>query len=216
MAVRRALLAGRTAEAAAALPPASVELAAALTAVGAGPVAWEALEQVALAALRRARLTELAGLPEVSEGLEYKLKEAAGDAGGLEELLGLAKSKRYPRTRLQRLLVHALLATDRAALAAWDESGPLYARVLVFNDRGRELLRAMEGAAAVPVVTKTADFFNSRRAPAGPLAPPQAMLALDAAATDVYCLGLASRDLRRGGGDFRRSPLYIPGRPAGS
>jgi predicted nucleotidyltransferase len=208
-AIRTALLAGRTDAAYGAMPPAGGGLAARLAAEGRGPVVWTDFAQGLLAGLRGAALSELAALPDVSEGLEYKLK-AAGRAGSLEELLSILKSKRYPRTRLQRILVHSLLRTRRVAVAAWDESGPLYARVLAFSDRGRGLLRAMARKAAVPVVTKTAHFLSSREMAGTALAPAAAMLALDAAATDVYCLGMANPIWRRGGQDFRRSPLYLP------
>ena len=211
-AVRQALLAGDMARAEAALPPASRVIAAALTASGRGPVSWEDFTPLALAALRRAPLAELGSLPEVSEGLEYKLKDAGREAGDAAALWALLKSKRYPRTRLQRLLVHALLASRKADLAAWDECGPLYARVLAFGDRGRVLLRAMESAARVPVVTKTTHFLDGSRAACGPLPPPQAMLALDVAASDLYCLGMANPVWRRGGEDFRHSPRYMPER----
>ncbi len=208
-AIRGALQSGRTAEAYGAMPATGGELAARLAAAGRGPVVWADFAQALLAGLRGATLAELAARPDVSEGLEYKLK-AAGAAGSLDELLSIVKSKRYPRTRLQRILVHALLRTRREAVAAWDESGPLYARVLAFNDRGRGLLRAMARKAAVPVVTKTAHFLSSREMAGAELPPPAAMLALDAAATDVYCLGLANPEWRRGGLDFRMSPLYLP------
>ncbi len=208
-AIRGALLAGRADEAYGAMPPAGGELAARLAAEGRGPVVWGDFTQALLAGLRRATLAELAALPDTSEGLEYKLK-AAGGAGSLEELLSVLKSKRYARTRLQRILVHALLRTRREAVAAWDESGPLYARVLAFNDRGRGLLRTMARKAAVPVVTKTAHFLRSRDMAGTDLPPAAAMLALDAAATDVYCLGMTGTQWRRAGLDFRLSPLYLP------
>ena len=213
-AIRAALLGGDAAAAYGALPAVSRELAGGLAAAGRGPVAWEAFSPALLAGLRRATPAELAALPEVSEGLEYKLK-AAGGAGSLDELVVVLKSKRYSRTRLQRILVHSLLMTRRAAVAAWDESGPLYARVLAFNDRGRRLLRSMAHKAAVPVVTKMTHFLHSRDM-GTELAPLQAMLALDATATDVHCLGMASPEWRRGGRDFRQSPLYIPSPPAGA
>jgi predicted nucleotidyltransferase len=207
-AVRGALQEGRTELAYAAMPVECREVAERCVAEGLGPVWWGAFEQALLAALRRSRVDELAALPEVSEGLEYKLK-AAGAAGGLEELMAALKSKRYARTRLQRVLVHALLLSRRTDLAAWEESGPLYARVLAFGERGRRLLKGLARSAAVPVVTKTTHFLHGRELCGAGLTPLQAMLALDVAATDVYCLGLPGRDWRRGGRDFRQSPLYV-------
>ncbi|MDT8901232.1 nucleotidyltransferase family protein [Anaeroselena agilis] len=214
-AIRGALLGGRTLEAFGAMPPSARELAERCMAEGRGPVSWGGLTVVLLAALRRAAVAELAELPDVTEGLEYKMK-AAGAAGGLEGSLAVLKSKRYSLTRLQRVLVHALLMTDRRTVAGWDECGPLYARVLAFSGRGRELLRAMAKTAAVPVVTKTTHFLHSRDLDGRELTPLQAMLALDALATDVYSLGMPNPEWRRGGRDFRQSPLYVACRPVGS
>jgi len=212
-AIRAALLGGDKAAAYAALPAAGRELAERLIGEGRGPAAWEDFTQAVLAGLRRLSLAELAALPDVGEGLEYKLK-AAGAAGSLDELWSELKSRRYSRTRLQRAVVHSLLATRREDIAAWDECGPLYARVLAFNDRGRRLLRSVARMASVPVVTKLTHFLRSRETGGAELPSLQAMLALDAAATDVYCLGLASPRWRRGGRDFRQSPVYSPCRPA--
>lgn len=207
-AVRGALLAGRTELAYGAMPAFCQEVAERCLAEGRGPVHWGDLALVLLAALRRAGVAELAELPDVSEGLEYKLK-AAGGTGSLEELWSVLKSKRYSFTRLQRVLVHALLMTRRAEVAAWDESGPLYARVLAFGERGRRLLRSAARTAAVPVVTKTTHFLHGRELYGSELTPLQGMLSLDALATDVYSLGMPSPEWRRGGRDFRQSPLYV-------
>ena len=207
-AVRGALLGGQTEAAYGALPVSCREVAERCLAEGLGPVAWGELALVLLAALRRASVAELAELPDVSEGLEYKLK-AAGGAGSLEELWSILKSKRYSLTRLQRVMVHALLMTRRAEVAAWDESGPLYARVLAFGERGRRLLRAVARTATVPVVTKTTHFLHGRELYGSELTPLQGMLSLDTLATDVYSLGMPSPGWRRGGRDFRQSPLYV-------
>jgi len=56
----------------------------------------------------------------------------------LEEILSEAKSKRYTRTRLDRMVMCAFLGLDQDAMTA----APEYTRVLAFNDRGRQLLAA--------------------------------------------------------------------------
>lgn len=52
---------------------------------------------------------EIAALPDVSEGLEYRIKEAANVSTTLEGLLSYIKTKRYTHTRIQRILLHSLL-----------------------------------------------------------------------------------------------------------
>lgn len=55
----------------------------------------------------------------------------------IEEIQTAVKSKRYTRTRLDRMLMCAYLGITREMLAP---PAP-YVRVLAFNDRGREILK---------------------------------------------------------------------------
>ena len=55
----------------------------------------------------------------------------------LEDVITATKSKRYTRTRIDRMLMCAFLGIDRETL----ESPAPYSRVLAFNDRGREILK---------------------------------------------------------------------------
>lgn len=209
-AVRAALGSGAAPQAFAALPPVSQALVKTLTAEGRGPVYFDSFATTLLTRLRQAGLADLAALPDVTEGLEYKLKSAALASGDLAEMLTALKSRRYSRTRLQRILVYTLLGARKEQFAAWDESGPLYARVLAFGDAGRRLLRRLATTSAVPLVGKTTRFLNSREQGDGGLNPLQAMLAFDTRASDLYVLSMPNPALRRGGWDFRRSPLYVP------
>ena len=54
-------------------------------------------EKEILYALRRMTLSEIAALPDVSEGLENKIKMAANNCNTLKELLAQIKSKRFTR-----------------------------------------------------------------------------------------------------------------------
>lgn len=47
--------------------------------------------------LRKMTMTEIANLPDVNEGLENKIKQAANSCNNLEELINKIKSKRYTR-----------------------------------------------------------------------------------------------------------------------
>ena len=59
--------------------------------------------------LRKMDISEIAELPDVSEGLEFAIKKAANSCNSLVELLNIIKSKRYPQTRIQRILLYSLL-----------------------------------------------------------------------------------------------------------
>jgi predicted nucleotidyltransferase len=197
-----------------ALPAASAAVLQALIEDGQGPVFYRDFDQMILTRLRVAALSDIEQLPDVSEGLHNKIKDSALQAATLEELFEQVKSRRYSRTRLQRIVIHALLGSRKDQLAGFDAEGPLYARVLAFNDRGRALLRVMRSKAAIPVITKTTRFLSSSGRDGRRLSAVQAMLAADTLATDLYVLARPNPAKRQGGLDFRTSPLYLPSQQA--
>jgi predicted nucleotidyltransferase len=197
-----------------AVPAASAAILEAMIRAGRGPIFYRDFDQMVLTRLRSTSLTDLEQLPDMSEGLQHKLKDSALQASTLEELFELTKSKRYSRTRLQRIVIHALLGSRKDQLRHFDAAGPLYARVLAFNDRGRTLLRSMRSKAVIPVITKTTQFLNSAGRETFRLSALEAMLAVDTLATDLYVLSRPNPGWRRGGLDFRTSPLYLPFGPA--
>ncbi len=193
-----------------ALPDATAQMTTTLLASGQAPADPVRLDAVILSLIRRMTDIQLQALPELSEGLENRLRRSANQTGTVAELLLQLKSKRYPYSRLQRILAHLLLGTDPAQLAAFDETGPLYARVLAMNNRGRLALKSISRHACIPVVTKTTAHLNSRTYHSGIFTPLQSMLAYDIAATDLFSLCLPDPANRKGGLDFCRSAVHIP------
>ena len=193
-----------------ALPAATAQMTVDLIASGQAPADPARLDAVILSNIRRMTDTQLQSIPELSEGLENRLRKAANQAGTVTELMLLLKSKRYPYTRLQRILAHLLLGTDPEQLATFDQAGPLYARVLAMNHQGRAALRGISKHAAIPVITKTTAHLNSRTYHSGIFTPLQSMLAFDIAATDLFTLCLPNPANRNGGLDFSRSAVHVP------
>lgn len=104
--------------------------------------------------LRRADASEISLVPDVSEGLEYKIKEAAKTGTSFGEIADLAKSKRYTHSRLRRILLLFYLGIyDKDLIEA-----PQYIRVLGFNNKGRELLAQMKKTASLPVIMRYNDI----------------------------------------------------------
>ena len=93
-------------------------------------------EKAILARLRTMTDAEFEALPYGSEGLWRKFMRECRQRNTLEEILTAVKSKRYTRTRLDRMAMCAFLGLTAEDLAA---PAP-YARVLGFNGRGREVL----------------------------------------------------------------------------
>ena len=97
----------------------------------------DAGQRAILARLRSMTEADFAQLPYGSEGLWRKLMHACRCAATLEEIRTAVKSKRYTRTRLDRMVMCAFLGITQTML-----SSPVpYVRVLALNDRGRAVLK---------------------------------------------------------------------------
>ena len=154
----------------------------------ASPVFSEDLEIALLSRLRMLPKEAFAALPDCSEGLENVLYRAVHSADTMDGVLAEAKSKRYPMSRLRRMLLCAALGVRKA------DGLPPYLRVLAANERGRALLRDMRETASLPVITKPAD---AREMPE---------FCLTADAHDLYVLAQPDKTP---GQDWRRSPVML-------
>ena len=94
-------------------------------------------ERAVLARLRTMTDAEFEAVPYGSEGLHRKLMHNARRFANLEDVITATKSKRYTRTRLDRMVMCAFLGIPKEIMA----SPAPYVRVLAFNDAGRKLLR---------------------------------------------------------------------------
>jgi len=105
-------------------------------------------ERAVLARLRTMTEADFEALPYGSEGLWRKFMHACRQEAGLEAIIAATKSKRYTRTRLDRMVMCAFLGITKDML---EEEAP-YTRVLAFNDRGRDILKQAK---------KTETFLNA-------------------------------------------------------
>lgn len=102
------------------------------------PADTATFERAVLAQLRQLSLADWQANPSISEGLENRFYTAVRTATSLAELEGLTKAKRYPLTRIRRILWSAFLGiTD-----TYTAKQPPYIRVLAANERGKEILSA--------------------------------------------------------------------------
>ena len=108
-------------------------------------------ERAILTRLRTMTDAEFEALPYGSEGLWRKLMHASRRENTLEDILTAVKSKRYTRSRLDRMVLCAFLGITKEDM---EQPAP-YTRVLAFSDRGRNLLKE---------VKKTGHFLNAGEA----------------------------------------------------
>lgn len=137
--------------------------------------------------LRRMSLQEISNLPDVAEGLEHNIKNAANSCNTLEEFMNIIKTKRYTNTRIQRILLYALLGITKKDMKESTKNIP-YIRVLGFNNKGKELLSVISNSNKnvdlITSVKKYLDFGN-------PSKYSKNMLDIDIRATNIYTIGYA-------------------------
>lgn len=98
----------------------------------------DAGERAILGRLRTMTDAEFESLPYGSEGLWRKFMHACRSEATLDGIIAATKSKRYTRTRIDRMILCAFLG-----ITLQDMFSPIpYTRVLAFNDRGRSALRS--------------------------------------------------------------------------
>ena len=93
-------------------------------------------ERAILAKLRTMDDDAFEALPFGSEGLWRKLMKNARTRSTLSEIIDATKSKRYTRTRIDRMIMCAFLGLTEKDL----QSPAPYVRVLALNDSGRKVL----------------------------------------------------------------------------
>ena len=103
-------------------------------------------ERAVLARLRTMRDEDFEALPYGSEGLWRKLMHLSRTLNDLEQIAAGVKSKRYTRTRIDRMILCAFLGLTEDMLA----SPAPYARVLAFNDTGRKILKQARQTGSYP------------------------------------------------------------------
>ena len=137
--------------------------------------------------LRRMSIEDIAKLPDVSEGLENSIKNAADSCNTIEELINIVKSKRFTQTRIQRILLCSLLGITKKQMDISRKTVP-YVRVLGFNNKGKELISEMmrlnPKLNVITSVKKYIDTVANRNL--------KEMLETDILATNVYTLGYYS------------------------
>lgn len=133
--------------------------------------------------LRRLSLQEIANLPDVTEGLENRIKGAANTCNTLAELMEKVKTKRYTATRIQRILLYALLNIRKEDMEIAKKNVP-YVRVLGFNTVGKELIsRIAEKNPKLKIIVSVKRFMES-----GKDIPLKLMLEKDIFAGNIYTL----------------------------
>ena len=134
--------------------------------------------------LRKMSVQEIANLQDVSEGLENLIKQAANSCNNIEDLISSIKSKRYTRSRIQRILLYSILNITKKDIQDSCKIKP-YIRVLGASQRGKILLSQIGNSKAkYPVITSVKKFMDTNNNKIL-----KNMLEKDILASNIYTLG---------------------------
>ena len=157
--------------------------------LGSGKFVLEAsqFEKEIIYKLRCMTINEIANLPDVSEGLEYKIKDAANNCNDLKTLIFMIKSKRYTLTRINRILLYALLNITKQDFMDSQKVIP-YLRVLGISENGKLLLSELSQNKKLNIITSVKQFIDdSKNSNTNRIL--KNMLEKDILATNIYTLG---------------------------
>ncbi len=141
-------------------------------------------EKEILYALRKMSVQEIAELADVTEGLENAIKKAADSCNNLIDLINIVKSKRYTQTKIQRILLYALLGITKKDMQNSKKVTP-YTRVLGVNSRGKEMLSDIcQISPKIQMITSVKDYMEKNTNKTL-----KEMLEKDIFATNIYTLG---------------------------
>jgi predicted nucleotidyltransferase len=115
------------------------------------PVTPDSFDKELFYILRRSGREYIKSLPDVTEGLENRIYDAAAECSTREELIARIKTKRYTYTRISRILLYALLGITKEMVAGRNSKKPDHIRVLGVKDTG--VLSSLSRSSRVPVVT---------------------------------------------------------------
>lgn len=169
---------------------------------GRAPMFLKNFEKEILYQLRKSSTEELFNIADVTEGLENLLKKASTEGMNLEEVIEIIKTKRYTRTRVQRILLHTLLNVYKSDVEDY-KYNPQYIRVLGFTKTGEKVLSQIYNNTNLPIITSVNKFLKAANETS------KKMLEKDIMATNIYTLGYQIPKYRKVNLDYTENIIIV-------
>ena len=147
------------------------------------------LERIILYKLRTITPEQLRSVPDVGQGLEYRIIENAV-LTNLDEIFMNIKTRRYTMARIKRIVLNMLIGIEKSDL----DILPPYGRILAVTERGRDILSKAKETGKIPFGTSLAKLGKSSE-------DAQRFSQIEGRASDIYAL--AQDKTGRGQSDFR-------------
>lgn len=167
------------------LPPESLEILDQNIQTGQIILSLKEYEKEILFTLRKMNIEDLKHIPEISNNLLTKFKNASNSCNTLEDLIRTLKNKSITQARLQRILLYILLNISKQDMELSRKTVP-YIRILGLNKKGKKLLSIIS-ASTPNLITSVKKFENTCQN-----ANLLKLLSIDKLATDIYTLAYKS------------------------
>ena len=155
---------------------------------------FDNLEREFMYILRTVSPQFVADTPDIAQGLENRIIQVGRSVQSLDEFLEKVDTKRYTQAKFRRALLNMYIGIKKTDI----QIPPAYGRVLAFNEKGAEILKAAKeapsGKYTIPFTTGLKEMIE--------LKVPQVIrqAELTCRSSDLYML--ASRDVRPCASDF--------------
>ena len=136
------------------------------------------LEKAVMYRMRTITPAQLRNVPDVGQGLEYRIYEARS-ASTVQEMMEQIKTKRYTMSRIRRIFLNALLGITKDDI----KTPPAYARILAVNERGTDILAIAKQKSRLHMSTSLAKLSEIN-------AVTERFAELESFSTDIYNLAL--------------------------
>lgn len=184
-----------------AVPQSASEIYKRETDKGKGPVFLKDVESFLNFEERRLGKENLKSIEDVTEGLENKIVLSPWD---IEEKIEFLKSKRYTRTKIQRMLLHVLLGIEKEYAEKCREMGYIpYIKVLGFKRSAEKLLEMIKISSKLPLIVNLRDVkkFSNEYV--------QEFFGNEMKYDDFYNALCPNKNLRGIGNDYKRKVLKM-------
>ncbi len=115
-----------------------------------------AFENLCLASLITTSADKLKNVLDCTEGLENRIKALIKDNLCLDGLIDKVSTKRYTKSRIQRIILSNLLGIEKDLVFDCLDSS-LYAKVLAVNSDSKDLIPYICKSSSIPILTRKSD-----------------------------------------------------------
>ena len=128
---------------------------------------------------------KMAKIADCTEGLENRIKALSKDNHTVDALVEKVTTKRYPSTRIRRILTACLLDIEKSFI---DEclNSKLYAKILAVNNDSKDLISLLSKNSKIPVLTRKSDVDKLKKTA-------EKCFLKDVLASDLYSLATGEK-----------------------